>query len=235
MAEHSKNYKLFIILIQVVLIFISSIIIISIIGNIKSKSKKIILLKGNETLFSKSYSHISAIFSIEIILIIFYGVIFVMFFLECFDEIKIIERIILFSLLVLQFLHLIYCLIIPVYLKEFKYIINSNKDEDASMVKELYFIKSHYIGAICISYIFLIILLFFDFILFLDYNKIFDVEVLLKYLSENLCQGFNKKNNIDQNKKKEIIKKTEIIKQIYSNNLREEIKKLKEKIDYKYI
>jgi hypothetical protein len=54
-------------------------------------------------------------------------------------------------------------------------------------------------------------------------------------LSENLCQGFNKKNNIDQNKKKEIIKKTEIIKQIYSNNLREEIKKLKEKIDYKYI
>lgn len=161
MAEHSKNYKLFIILIQVVLIFISSIIIISIIGNIKSKSKKIILLKGNETLFSKSYSHISAIFSIEIILIIFYGVIFVMFFLECFDEIKIIERIILFSLLVLQFLHLIYCLIIPVYLKEFKYIINSNKDEDASMVKELYFIKSNYIGAICISYIFLIILLFF--------------------------------------------------------------------------
>lgn len=235
MAEHSKNYKLFIILIQVVLIFISSIIIISIIGNIKSKSKKIILLKGNETLFSKSYSHISAIFSIEIILIIFYGVIFVMFFLECFDEIKIIERIILFSLLVLQFLHLIYCLIIPVYLKEFKYIINSNKDEDASMVKELYFIKSNYIGAICISYIFLIILLFFDFILFLDYNKIFDVAVLLKYLSENLCQGFNKKNNIDQNKKKDIIKKTKIIKQIYEKNLREEIKKLKEKIDYKYI
>ena len=235
MAEHSKNYKLFIILIQVVLIFISSIIIISIIGNIKSKSKKISLLKGNGTLFSKSYSHISAIFSIEIILIIFYGVIFVMFFLECFDEIKIIERIILFSLLVLQFLHLIYCLIIPVYLKEFKYIINSNEDEDVSMVKELNFIKSNYIGAICISYIFLIILLFFDFILFLDYNKIFDVEVLLKYLSENLCQGFNKKNNIDQKKKKDIIKKTEIIKQIYSNNLREEIKKLKEKIDYKYI
>ena len=114
-------------------------------------------------------------------------------------------------------------------------LINSNKDEDASMVKELYFIKSNYIGAICISYIFLIILLFFDFILFLDYNKIFDVEVLLKYLSENLCQGFNKKNNIDQKKKKDIIKKTEIIKQIYSNNLREEIKKLKEKIDYKYI
>jgi len=235
MAENPKNYKLLIILIQVVLIFISSIIIISIIGNIKSKSKKIILLKGNGKLFSKSYSHISAIFSLEIILIIFYGIIFVSFCLEWFDEIKIIERVILFFLLVLQFLHLIYCLIIPVYLKEFKYIINSNKDEDESMIKELYFIKSNYIGAICISYIFLIILLFFDFILFIDYNKIFDTRILLKYLSENLCQGFNKKDNIDQNKKKDIIKKTKIIKQIYDNNLREEIKNLKEKIDYKYI
>jgi len=235
MAENPKNYKLLIILIQVVLIFISSIIIISIIGNIKSKSKKIILLKGNGKLFSKSYSHISAIFSLEIILIIFYGIIFVSFCLEWFDEIKIIERVILFFLLVLQFLHLIYCLIIPVYLKEFKYIINSNKDEDESMIKELYFIKSNYIGAICISYIFLIILLFFDFILFIDYNKIFDTRILLKYLSENLCQGFNKKDNIEQNKKKDIIKKTKIIKQIYDNNLREEIKNLKEKIDYKYI
>lgn len=235
MAENSKNYKLFFILIQVILIFISSIIIISIIGNIKSKSKKIILLKGNEKLFSKSYSHISAIFSLEIILIIFYGIIFVFFCLEWFDEIKIIERVIVFFLLVLQFLHLIYCLIIPVYLKEFKYIINSNKDEDESMVKELYFIKSNYIGAICISYIFLIILLFFDFILFIDYNKIFDTKILLKYLSENLCQGFNKKDNIDQNKKKDIIKKTKLIKQIYDKNLREEIKNVKEKIDYKYI
>ena len=107
----------------------------------------------------------------------------------------------------LQFIHLIYCVIIPVYLKEFKYIINSNEDEDESMVKELYFIKSNYIGAICISNIFLIILLFFDFILFIDFNKIFNVEVLLKYLGENLCQGFNKKDNVDQNKKNEINKK----------------------------
>ena len=227
MAEHSKNYKLFIILIQVVLIFISSIIIISIIGNIKSKSKKIILLKGNETLFSKSYSHISAIFSIEIILIIFYGVIFVMFFLECFDEIKIIERIILFSLLVLQFLHLIYCLIIPVYLKEFKYIINSNKDEDASMVKELYFIKSNYIGAICISYIFLIIMIFIDFILLLDYNKIFDVEILLKFLGEVLCAGFNEKQRIIE-LKRIADQKTQEIREIFANNLREEIKRKNE-------
>jgi hypothetical protein len=227
MAENSKNYKLFIILIQVILIFISSIIIISIIGNIKSKSKKISLFKGNGTLFSKSYSHISAIFSLEIILIFVYTIIFVFFCLEYFDEIKIIERVILFLLLTLQFLHLIYCVIIPVYLKEFKYIINSNEDEDESMVKELYFIKSNYIGAICISYIFLIILLFFDFILFIDYNKIFNVEVLLKYLGENLCQGFNKKDNVAQKKKNEIIKKTKIIKNIYVEDLIEEIKNLK--------
>jgi glucan phosphoethanolaminetransferase (alkaline phosphatase superfamily) len=217
------------------LIFISSIIIISIIGNIKSKSKKISLFKGNGTLFSKSYSHISAIFSLEIILIFVYTIIFVFFCLEYFDEIKIIERVILFLLLTLQFLHLIYCVIIPVYLKEFKYIINSNEDEDESMVKELYFIKSNYIGAICISYIFLIILLFFDFILFIDYNKIFNVEVLLKYLGENLCQGFNKKDNVDQNKKNEIIKKNKIIKDIFANELRDEIKNLKEKFNYKYI
>ena len=235
MAENSKNYKLFIILIQVILIFISSIIIISIIGNIKSKSKKISLFKGNGTLFSKSYSHISAIFSLEIILIFVYTIIFVFFCLEYFDEIKIIERVILFLLLTLQFLHLIYCVIIPVYLKEFKYIINSNEDEDESMVKELYFIKSNYIGAICISYIFLIILLFFDFILFIDYNKIFNVEVLLKYLGENLCQGFNKKDNVDQNKKNEINKKTQKIKEIFAEDLRDEIKNLKETFNYKYI
>ena len=193
MAENRKNYKLFIILIQVVLIFISSIIIISIIGNIKSKSKKISLLKRNGTLFSKSYSHISAIFSLEIILIVAYSIIFVFFCLKFFDEINIIERVVLFLLLALQFLHLIYCVIIPVYLKEFGYIINSSKDEDESMVKELYFIKNNYIGAICISYIFLIILLFFDFILFIDYNKIFDVEILLKYLGENLFKDLIKK------------------------------------------
>jgi hypothetical protein len=81
MAENSKNYKLFIILIQVALIFISSIIIISILGNIKSKSKKISLLRGNEILFSQSYSAISAIFSLEIILIVAYGIIFVFFLL----------------------------------------------------------------------------------------------------------------------------------------------------------
>jgi len=235
MAENRKNYKLFIILIQVILIFISSIIIISIIGNIKSKSKKINLLKGNGTFFSKSYSHISAIFSLEIILIIAYSIIFVFFCLECFDEINIIERVVLFLLLALQFLHLIFCVIIPVYLKEFGYIINLNKDEDETMIKELYFIKSNYIGAICISYIFLIILLFFDFILFIDYNKIFDVEILLKYLGENLCQGFNKNDNVDQNKKNEINKKTQKIKEIFAEDLRNEIKNLKEKFDYKYI
>ena len=235
MADNSKKYKLFIILIQVVLIFISSIIIISILGNIKSKSKKISLLRGNEILFSQSYSAISAIFSLEIILIVAYGIIFVFFCLEIFNDINIIERVLLFLLLILQFLHIIYCVIIPVYLKEFKYIINSNEDEDESMVKELYFIKSNYIGAICISYIFLIFLLFFDFILIIDYTKIFNVEILLKYLGENLCQGFNKKDNVDQNKKNEIIKKNKIIKDIFANELRNEIKDLKEEVNYKYI
>jgi len=232
MAENSKNNKIFIMLIQVVLIFISSIIIISIYGSIKSKSKKISLLKGNEILFSKSYSAISGIFSVEIILIFVFGAIVAFFCLECLNDIKIIERVMIFLLLTLQFLHLINCIIIPIYLKEFKYILKSNKNEDASIVKELYFIKSNYIGAICISYIFLIIYLFFDLILLLDYNKIFNVGILLKYLGEKLCQGFN---NIDQAKKEEAIKKTKEIKNIFADNLREEIMKFKEKYDYKYI
>ena len=102
MAENKKNYKLFIILIQVILIFISSIIIISIIGNIKSNSKIANkFIKRNRTLFSKSYSHINAIFSLEIILIVAYSIIFVFFCLEIFDEIKIIEMVILFLLLAL--------------------------------------------------------------------------------------------------------------------------------------
>ena len=83
-------------------------------------------------------------------------------------------------------------------------------------------IKSNYTGAICISYIFLIIFLFFSFILLIDYNKIFDVRILIKFLGEVLCAGFNERNRITQ-LKKEAKEKTKQIKEIYANNLREEI------------
>jgi hypothetical protein len=54
-------------------------------------------------------------------------------------------------------------------------------------------------------------------------------------LGENLCQGFNKKDNVDQNKKNEINKKTQKIKEIFAEDLRDEIKNLKETFNYKYI
>jgi hypothetical protein len=85
-------------------------------------------------------------------------------------------------------------------------------------------IKSNYIGAICISYIFLIIMIFIDFILLLDYNKIFDVEILLKFLGEVLCAGFNERNKITE-LRREANQKTNQIREIFANNLREEIKK----------
>jgi hypothetical protein len=54
-------------------------------------------------------------------------------------------------------------------------------------------------------------------------------------LGKNLCKGFKKKDNVVQKKKNEIIKKTKIIKNIYAEVLSEEIKNLKENVDYKYI
>jgi hypothetical protein len=86
-------------------------------------------------------------------------------------------------------------------------------------------IKSNYTGAICISYIFLIILLFFNFILLIDYNKIFDVGILIKFLGEVLCAGFNEKQKIIE-LKRTADKKTQEIREIFANNLREEIKRI---------
>jgi hypothetical protein len=42
-------------------------------------------------------------------------------------------------------------------------------------------------------------MIFIDFILLLDYNKIFDVEILLKFLGEVLCAGFNEKQKMIKN------------------------------------
>ena len=227
MTEISRNYKLYIILAQIAMIFISSIIIISIIGTIKTKSK-VYLLEKSEKFFLESYRAISAIFSLEFILTFFYGIIFAFYCLKIID-IKLTERIIILLFLILFFLHLIYCVIIPIYFNDFKCIINlleykKKYKDDKLEIGVLDEIKSNYTGAICISYIFLIILLFFNFILLIDYNKIFDVGILIKFLGEVLCAGFNERNKITE-LRREANQKTNQIREIFANNLREEIKK----------
>lgn len=227
MAQISKKYKTYFILTQNSLIFLGSIIIMSINGTIKSKSYGSILSE-NENFFSESYSAISAVFSFEFILTFFYAIFFIIYCLDSFN-IKIIERIMLLLFLILLFLHLIYCVIIPIYYKDFKCIINlieeknKNKKDFSSGVLED--IKSNYIGAICISYIFLIFMIFIDFILLLDYNKIFNAEILLKFLGEVLCAGFNEKQRIIE-LKREADQKTKEIREIFANNLREEIRRI---------
>ena len=227
MQENSKDYKSYTILTHNALIFISSIIIISIIGNIKSKSTDDIL-DSNKKFFKESYKAISAIFSLQFILEFFYGIYFA---IKCSGSIKnkIEERIILFFFLLLQFLHLIYCVIIPIYLNDFKYIINiiqkQHENEKELNLGVLDAIRSNYIGAICISCIFLIIFFFIDFILLLDYNQILDVGILFKFLGEYLCAGFNERQKITE-LKKEADKKTKEIGDIFANNLREDIKKI---------
>ena len=227
MPQISKNYKSYFILTQNSLIFLSSIIIMSINGTIKTKSN-VYFLEGSEIFFSKSYAAISAVFSLEFILIFFYALFFIIYCLASF-YIKIIERVMLLLFLILLFLHLIYCVIIPIYYKDFKCIMNlveekNNGDKNFSS-GALEDIKSNYIGAICISYIFLIFMIFIDFILLLDYNKIFDVEILLKFLGEVLCAGFNEKQRIIE-LKREADQKTQEIRELFANNLREEIRRI---------
>ena len=231
MPQISKNYKFYFILTQNSMVFLSSIIIMSINGSIKSKSKNILFyFRENENFFSESYKAISAIFSIEFISTFFYAILFIIYCLDSF-YIKIVERIMLLFFLILLFLHLIYCVIIPIYYNDFKCIMNlieeknkNNKYFSSGVFED---IKSNYIGAICISYIFLIIMIFIDFILLLDYNKIFDVEILLKFLGEVLCAGFNEKQKIIE-LKRTADQKTQEIREIFANNLREEIKRKKE-------
>ena len=120
MPQISKNYKFYFILTQNSMIFLSSIIIMSINGSIKSKSKNILFyFRENENFFSESYKAISAIFSIEFISTFFYAILFIIYCLDSF-YIKIVERIMLLFFLILLFLHLIYCVIIPIYYNDFK-------------------------------------------------------------------------------------------------------------------
>lgn len=236
MEQNLANYRLVISIIIIIIIFIISIIIISTFATINTKSKKVILLIDSRQLFSRNYSAISAIFSLEIILIFIF---FILIIVE--KTIKEnLEIVILIISLLCQFLYLINCVIIPIFLKEFRYIIKSNENEEHSFLKELNNIKSYYKGAIWICYIFLVFILFLDFILLNLFKKLFfNAEAFITFLLETFCHGFYEKDDIKnkekENKEKKIERKklTEEIKKLLAEEMNIKINEYKNKIKEK--
>lgn len=230
------NYRLVIIIIQILLIFIISIAVISTFGKIKSKAKKFSDLNESIKLFSRNYSAISAIFSLEIILIILLCIGIILFFYK--DKDIDIQKAILIMIIIYQFLYLIYCIITPIYLKEYKYLIKLN--ENNSNIKELKEIKNSYKGVIWICYIFLIIILVLDFILLNLYKNIFfNAKVFIIFLLETFCRGFYEKKDLIEMQKnfdKKTSKRkqlTEEIKELLAEKMNKEISSKKEEIEAK--
>ena len=234
--KNLNNYRLIISLILIILIFILSIIIVSTYGTIKSKSKKLNELKQSKNLFSKSFSAISAVFSFEIIFMFVYLIL--MIILKCYSRYEnYLSKVMLFILIICHFLYLINLVIIPAYFQEFKFLIKSLINESNSIEKELNNIKSYYVGLIAISYIFLFIVLFFDFILLNLYKNIFfNSFVCLTFLIEIFFQGFYEKADIKELEKlmKKRKKLTQEIRQLLDEQLNKEIIMKKEEINTRF-
>ena len=224
--KNVKNYPIIIMTILMVIIFILSISVMGTFGKIKSKSKKITFSSNEEILFSKNYSSISATFSFEIILFFVY---FSLFFLHFFLE-KIFERFMLFILIICELLYLIDCVIIPVFLKEIKFIIKLNNG--LPNYKDIRDIGSYYKGLIWACYIFLVIILFIDFLLLnLYHNMLCNTESFLSSFIncflDMFCHTFTKKEGIDG------LENTNLEQRNQMNSLTEEIKNLlSERLDY---
>ena len=171
--EKIKNYPMAIITILMGLIFILSIGIIGTFGTIKSKSRKMSYLNvlEQQKFFSNNYSAISAIFPLEVILFVEFIILFIILYIPQLYEGETLEKIMLFIFLICQLLYLINCVLIPVYLKEFKFIIKMYEDLNSSQLQKLKNLSGYYKGNIwALLYIFsyyLIIRLFtFKFISF---------------------------------------------------------------------
>lgn len=239
MEKEEKNlnyYRLLISFILIILIFVLSIIIVSTYGTIKSKSKKLNELKQSKNLFSKSFSAISAVFSLIIIFMFVYLIL--MIIVKFFDgNENYLSKAMLFILIICHFLYLINLVIIPAYFEEFKFLIKSLINESNSIEKELNNIKSYYVGLIAISYIFLFVILFFDFILLNLYKNIFfNSVVCLTFLTEIFFQGFYEKP--DKKELEELMKErkklTQEIRQSLDEQLNKEIIMKKEEIKTKF-
>jgi len=224
--ENVKNYPIIIMTILMVIIFILSISIMGTFGTIKSKSKKISFSNNEKELFSKNYSSISATFSFEIILFVIY---FFLFFIHFFHENKF-EKFMLFILIICEFLYLIDCVIIPVFLKEIKFIIKLNNGLPNH--KDIGEIGNHYKGLTWACYIFLVIILFIDFLLLNLYHNILCntqscLSSFVNCFLDMFCHTFTKKEGVDGLENSNLEQRNKI------NNLTEEIKNLlSESLDY---
>lgn len=116
-----KNIPLIIMISVVSIIIILSIAIIGTFGTIKSKSKKLPFLKDSKKLFSRSYSSISAIFSLELICILAFFII-LYYFWGCQNLFAV-----FFIYILCNFLYLINCVIIPYILKNLNLLLNQQK------------------------------------------------------------------------------------------------------------
>ena len=222
-----NNYSLTLLIVLMSLIFILSTAIIGTFGNIKSKSKKLSFLEDSKQLFSRNYSAIAAIFSLEFLLVIAFIIVIIIRFMSNEN----IEFLLIYFYFLGQFLYFIICVIIPIYYKEYKFIIKVAENINHPDLNELLDIASEYKGIIWGSYIFLIIFVLLDFLLLNLYHYLFCntgkfVRSFINCFLEIFCAAFHKK-------KKEIeIKEqlTEEIKELLSEKLSKEITDKKKSI-----
>lgn len=251
--EKIQNYPIAIITILMGLIFILSIAIIGTFGTIKSKSKKISTLNKSNQLFSKNYSAISATFSFEVILFVAFIILFVIIYCIKFDKVELVKKIMLFILIICQFLYLINCILMPVYLKEYKYIIELCEKIllDSSQLAHAYLnqeklkkikdISGYYKGIIWTCYIFLIIILLLDCLLLNLYHFIFCntgscLFSFVNWFLDMFCNSFYKQQGSttletqNEGKRNKINNLTDEIKELLSEKLNIEINNKKKEI-----
>lgn len=239
--DNIKHYPVIIITIIMTLIFIISIIIIAILGSIKTKGNNISILNNYQTFFSKSYSAICATFSLEVI---FFFAFIILLIIHCYSE-EDLELFMLYDLFICNFLYLVNCIIIPVYYKDYKFILTSVYEE-TTYEKLLSKISSHYCGAICICYIFLFIILIIDFLLMNLYHNLFCntgkflysfVNFFIDFFCHTICnksQNANEEEIENSSKTKQIDNLTKEIKNLLAENLYIKVKNKKSEYVEKY-
>ena len=165
-------------------------------------------------IFSTQYKSISAIFSLFFIAFIFFIVAFI---ITCKNKFNMPENYdsffhILFLVIfyICQFLYFMYCVIIPIYFQRVKKLLSEeNTEENKNLHKDYNIIVRDYRALASVCYVFLFIILFFNFTILNLYKKICCNMERICLQTENCCKNFlllviEKMTSICEQKTKEI-------------------------------
>lgn len=189
-------YSRIVILIILSIEFILNITCIAIIGEVKDSTKKL----DEKDIFKEHYKSISAIFAL---FFINFAIFLLVFIINCtcqksdcsqpfdFLFIDLNHFITLITFFICQFLYLIQCIIIPVYLQRVKNIINKNYYY-YSLDKIKHEAIKKYTSLTVVIYVFLFIILFLNFIVMNLYREICCKMESICKLTENCCENFGR-------------------------------------------